>query len=82
MKWKMVIFETQITRVSVYICRIYYSGHNSHCQHSAIYVTDSEKTAHFSQVTKLLLLVYWVRRSYKLYIPAFFRWRKLHFVKV
>jgi len=30
------------------------------------YVTGSEKTAHFTQVTNFSLLVYWVRQSYKL----------------
>jgi len=32
------------------------------------YVTGSEKTAHFAQVTRFLSLVYWIRLTYKLHI--------------
>jgi len=29
-------------------------------------VTDSEKRAHFTDIMKILLLVYWVRQGFKL----------------
>jgi len=42
----------------------------------------SEKRVHFAEVTKFLLVVYWVRLGFKLQLPTFIRLRKTCFVKL
>jgi len=46
-----------------------------------VYRTGSKKRAHFALFTIILLIIYWVRRTFKLKLSTFIRLRKPRFMK-